>query len=151
MGFFIKFLRWVWKAIGIFAPIASLLWAVSIYGGLALSLYVIVDQTASVINGFSVIFGQWADGLNQSIAQFFSAVNDNSTFSFLAYIFSLDVPIEWFRSCSDSFLRFWLTWVMGTIVGVVEICVVVLGVMWLRSRMKIQSTGMTGVDSGGFT
>ena len=142
MGLLVKLLKWLWRAFEIFAPIASVLWGVGVYSGLAMALYVIVSQTANLVGEANIYFVNWADGLSSNITEIFSAVTDNSFFNFLAYILSLDVPFEWFRYCADTFLRFWLKYALGAFLAVLETCIVVIGIMFVRNRLKTKSLGV---------
>ena len=144
-----KLLSWILKGLYLFASVAPALWGVTIYSGLAFSVYVMIDQTASLVSSFSLVFSAWADTLNADIASFFNSANEHSFFQFFCYVCSLDVPIEWFRSSSTAFLRYFLTYACGAIIGVIELCAVVLGVYWVRKRLKTMSAGFGPDTSGG--
>lgn len=126
---------------------AGVLWGVAYYAGIATSLYVIVDQTQKAVNSFSQTFGVWADTLSVTVSDVFSTVQSSSFFQLLVYVTSFDVPIEGLRSTLDNLLRVWMVYIVGGLLVTVETVVVVLGVLFLRSRLKKITMGLNG-DGG---
>ena len=148
MSFLVKIAKWIFRAFEIFAPIAPLLWGVTVYSGIAYSVWVIIHSTSDLIASFAGTFNVWAQGWDSALVDMFTVVSGNSYFSFLAFVTSLDVPIEWFRYYSGGFIRYGLTYTCGISIAVLEVCIVVLGIYFLRKRIKSVTLGMGGGDSG---
>lgn len=142
MGWLIKVLKWVWSALGLFGSIAPVLWGVSIYSGLAYAVYNMIKGTNQLISGMGQTFSVWADSFSATLLELFHSANTSSVFRFFSYVLSLDYPFEWFASGADTFIRNWLTSVFGVMITGIEICLVVLGVVWVRSRLKQLVTGL---------
>lgn len=148
MTFLVKIAKWIFWAVQIFAPFASTLFGIVVYSGVAYSIYFIIQSTSNVIASFAGTFNAWAEGWDTVLADIFSTLSGNSYFSFIAYVTSLDVPLEWFRYYSAGFIRYGLTYTCGISIAAIELCIVVLGVFWLRKRLKMVTLGMGGGDSG---
>ena len=148
MTFLVKFFKWIFKAFTIIAPFAPLLWGVTVYSGIAYSVWFIIRSTSDLIASFAGTFNSWAEGWDTALADIFSTLSGNSYFSFIAYVTSLDIPLEWFRYYSGGFIRYGLTYTCGISIAVLEVCIVVLGVYFVRKRLKSITLGMGGGDSG---
>lgn len=139
----LRVLSWFWTGLEFLAPFSNVLWGVSIYSGICFSVYLAVTATFSFVADLNLVFASWADSVGGSIAQLFNSVNSNSVFQFLSYVLSLDVPFSFLRSSSDWLLRVCLGYVAGAALGFIEIAVAALGVLFVRSRVKKMSEGLS--------
>ena len=142
--------QWVFRILQLCGPLLPVLFGVSVYGGLAVGMYMLLSKTIEFLASMTTTFDAWAGSFEAMLSSLFSRVEGNSFFMFDFYVLSLDVPFEWVHQLGVGFFRNFLNGLLGVFIGGLEIAIFVVCIYYVRKRLKSLTSYGGSRDSSGF-
>lgn len=136
MKYVIAVLTWLWTGLSFGSKFLPAMISVGLYAGLGASVSALIYGVYLSVSSLYATFSQWGGNISQSIHSMFSNLLSNGWFSIFSYITSLDVPVSFFKDCSEKYFSVLMSGVVGLFLGSVVIVFGIVGVIWVRRRLK---------------